>query len=266
VHEKSPLDSTTYQTSSKTSEKYKLEKQYIGLYSDSVSIAHSTKSAAGSTLKYPTNYASFESLFQNSRTRDLISTNDPNVNTAMFSNTPPNSGNGNGSNMEQGFTLVSNTSPSSMTSLSPGGSSPSANATQLITVPMIAIGIKSKFNTKSNTKQLLVALNFNNLTLNHLFTTQPDFWICQLIQLFDLVDIDVLGYEVPLVITELHLNVHNSCVLYQPVHLATRAVVTFKSLHWSSNVTPESSLTLLVFNIDDIFLFLSKLVQPQNTG
>ena len=135
---------------------------------------------------------------------------------------------------------------------------------------MVSIGIKSKFNTKTNTKQLLVALNFNNLALHHIFCAQTDYWIFQLILLFDLIDIDIIGYEVPIVLTELHLNVANSCIVYKPVYLQTRALIAFKSLHWSSNVTAESSLTLLVFNIEDIYLFLSKQTsqstQQQQTG
>ena len=115
---------------------------------------------------------------------------------------------------------------------------------------MVSIGIKSKFNTKTNTKQLLVALNFNNLSLHHTFCSQVDYWIFQLILLFDLIDIDIIGYEAPIVLTELHLNVSNSCILYKPIYLTTRSLIAFKSLHWSSNVTAESSLTLLVFNIE----------------
>ena len=128
---------------------------------------------------------------------------------------------------------------------------------------MVSIGIKSKFNTKTNTKQLLVALNFNNLSLHHTFCAQVDYWIFQLILLFDLIDIDIIGYEAPIVLTELHLNVSNSCIVYKPLFLATRSLIAFKSLHWSSNVTAESSLTLLVFNIEDIYLFLSKITNHQ---
>jgi hypothetical protein len=131
---------------------------------------------------------------------------------------------------------------------------------------MVSIGIKSKFNTKTNTKQLLVALNFNNLSLHHTFCSQVDYWIFQLILLFDLIDIDIIGYEAPIVLTELHLNVSNSCILYKPIYLATRALIAFKSLHWSSNVTAESSLTLLVFNIEDIYLFLSKITNQQHAS
>ena len=131
---------------------------------------------------------------------------------------------------------------------------------------MVSIGIKSKFNRKTNTKQLLVALNFNNLSLHHTFCSQVDYWIFQLILLFDLIDIDIIGYEAPIVLTELHLNVSNSCILYKPIYLTTRSLIAFKSLHWSSNVTAESSLTLLVFNIEDIYLFLSKLNNQQQVS
>lgn len=70
-------------------------------------------------------------------------------------------------------------------------------------------------------------------------------------------------FQVPTVLTELHLNVANSCILYKPLYLQTRALVAFKSLHWSSNVTAESTHTLLVFNIEDIYLFLCKMSAQQ---
>lgn len=210
----------------------------MSIYVDSINVAHATKTsmnaAPGSGIKYPTNYATFEHLFQTSKTRELITTNDESVTKVLFNT---------------GGSDSSATSPSQQSRDGTGGA----------VTPMISIGIKSKFNTKTNVKQLLVALNFNSLSLHHLFSSQNDFWIFQLIELFNLVDIEVLGYQVPIVLTELHLNVANSCIVYRPLYLATRALVAFKSLHWSSNVTAESSHTLLVFNIEDIYLFLSKL-------
>lgn len=212
--------------------KYRLERQYISIYTDNVTISHASKPfPLGSTqLKYPTNYATFETLFQTSKTKDLITANDEAVNKVLFENSSP--------------------------MVTTGPSEPTIN---VVSVPMVSIGIKSKFNSKTNIKQLLVALNFNNLSLHHLFCAQQEYWIFQLIELFNLIDIDVIGYQVPTVLTELHLNVANSCVLYKPLYLDTRSLIAFKSLHWSSNVTAESTHTLLVFNIEDIYLFLSKL-------
>lgn len=50
------------------------------------------------------------------------------------------------------------------------------------------------------------------------------------------------------------------------MYLSTESLIAFKSLHWSSNVTAESSLTLLVFNIEDIYLFLSKKVKSDDAS
>jgi hypothetical protein len=213
---------------------FKIEKQQICIFTDQIDISHSTKTCPNDVtqLKYPTNFSSFESLFKISKTKDLITLNDPAIVKSLFNNQ---------SDSQQ----------------------PQQQQQNLISVPMVSIGIKSKFNTKKNTKQLLVALNFNNLTLHHIFCAQPDYWIFQLILLFDLIDIDIVGYEVPIVLTELHLNVSNSCVIYKPAYIDTHSLIAFKSLHWSSNVTAESSLTLLVFNIEDIYLFLSKQQQQQ---
>ena len=67
---------------------YKIEKQYICLFTDQINISHSTKTCPASVtqLKYPTNYASFEQLFQMSKTKDLITSNDTSVINSLFTN------------------------------------------------------------------------------------------------------------------------------------------------------------------------------------
>ncbi len=222
---------------------YRIEKQHICVFTDEINICHSTKKCEANVqqLKYPTNFASFETLFSMSKTKELITLNDKSIESSLF---------GQSASVDTGLAAASvlNTTMTGSRDAS-------------MVVPMVSIGIKSKFNTKKNTKQLLVALNFKSLSLHHIFTPQPEHWIFQLIELFNLIDIDIVGYEVPIVLTELHLNVENSCVLYKPVYLPSRALIAFKSLHWSSNVTAESTLTLLVFNIEDIYLFISKMAE-----
>ena len=65
---------------------YKIEKQYISLFTDQINISHSTKTCPPNVtqLKYPTNFASFEQLFQVSKTKDLITSNDPSVISSLF--------------------------------------------------------------------------------------------------------------------------------------------------------------------------------------
>nr|AWV66721.1 autophagy-related protein 2 [Brachionus calyciflorus] len=212
------IKANNFQMCLTTSEHFKkedlIEKQFISIFTDTIQIGHASKSTM--QLKHPTNFSTFDNIFQNSKTNTLISPNDSLVTQTLF-----------------------NLSTDNLT-------------------PSVSIAIKSKFNSKLNKKDLTVALNFNNLSLNHIFTSQNNFWIFELIDLFNLIDISVSGYEVPIVVTELHLNVANSSVIYRPLHLKTQALIGFKSLHWSSNVTAESSSTLLVFNIEDIYLFISK--------
>jgi hypothetical protein len=237
---------------------YKIEKQNICIYTDEINIAHATKTCLPNVLqlKYPTNFASFESLFQMSKTKDLITLNDPSIEKCLFNNSSSN---------EMPTATSPNQNQQAFNSLTTSNTMVGCN-NQSIVVPMVSIGIKSKFNIKKNTKQLLVALNFKNLSLHHVFCAQEDFWIFQLIMLFNLIDIEIVGYELPIVLTELHLNVSNSCIVYKPVYLASQALIAFKSLHWSSNVTAESSVTLLVFNIEDIYLFISKLMATSESN
>lgn len=139
-----------------------------------MSIAHASKPYQGA-LKYPTNYATFESLFQNSKTKELITCNDEAVSKVLFGEA-----NSAAANSEASAGGIG------------GANSASSNS---VSVPMVSIGIKSKFNSKTNIKQLLVALNFNSLTLHHVFCAQQDYWIFQLIELFNLIDIDIIGYQ-----------------------------------------------------------------------
>jgi len=69
-----------------SSSSYKIEKQYISLFTDQINISHSTKTCPPNVtqLKYPTNFASFEQLFQVSKTKDLITSNDPSVISSLF--------------------------------------------------------------------------------------------------------------------------------------------------------------------------------------
>lgn len=76
------------ESGSLSSSSFKLEKQYICLFTDQINISHSTKTCPANVtqLKYPTNYASFEQLFQMSKTNDLITSNDPSVISSLFTN------------------------------------------------------------------------------------------------------------------------------------------------------------------------------------
>jgi hypothetical protein len=132
-------------------------------------------------------------------------------------------------------------------------------------LPMISLAIHSKLNEptrlsnlqKIRTKDILIAININNICLNHVFCNEKFHWLIQLIDLVNLEDIEITGYILPIVITELHLNVSNSSVDYRPLNLPTKSLVAFKSLRISSNVTQNSQMTMLVFNIEDLFLFLT---------
>lgn len=128
-----------------------------------------------------------------------------------------------------------------------------------LTKPMISLAIESKLHpdTKPKTKNILLALNINDACLKHIFVEEKNFWLFQMLKLFEFEDIAVTGYEAPVVITELHLSVTNSSIDYRPLNLDTKALIGFKSLRLTSNVTQSSNSTLLVFNIEDIYLFLS---------
>ncbi len=132
-------------------------------------------------------------------------------------------------------------------------------------LPMVSIAMHSLLKEPSKlagmhqlkTKEILIAININNICLNHMFCNEKFHWLMQLIDLVNLKDIDITGYIQPVVITELHLNVTNSSVDYRPVNLKTKSLIAFKSLRISSNVTQNSQLTMLVFNIEDLFVFLT---------
>lgn len=65
---------------------YKIEKQHISIYTDEINICHSTKRCEANVqqLKYPTNFASFETLFNMSKTKELITLNDKSIEQSLF--------------------------------------------------------------------------------------------------------------------------------------------------------------------------------------
>jgi autophagy-related protein 2 len=87
-------------------------------------------------------------------------------------------------------------------------------------------------------------------------------WFTQIIDLFDVVDYPVKGYEPPDTVTELNLTLQACGIDYRPLHLPLRAYVTLETFCLSSNISPQSRTSVLRFIIEDGALFLAYLNDP----
>ena len=100
-----------------------------------------------------------------------------------------------------------------------------------------------------------VALLFRNSTLRHRMALENEAWFTQIVDLFDVVDYPVKGYEPPDTVTELNLTLQACGIDYRPLHLPFRAYVTLETFCLSSNISPQSRTSVLRFIIEDGALF-----------
>lgn len=213
-----------------------INNQYMSLLTDRISLAHDNRTIDMNSRKsffYPSMQNVFESLFNSAlKPKELIGQNK--LATGLFDTQTTNFGEIKLNNYRK----------------------------IKFKIPMVSLALESKLEpnpdvTLPSKKQLKLALNINNACLNHLFCTDDKFWLLQLIELLNLIDIEISGYIVPIVVTELHLNITNSSIDYRPLKLDTKALIAFKSLRISSNVAQNSQATLLIFNVEDLYLFLT---------
>lgn len=83
-------------------------------------------------------------------------------------------------------------------------------------------------------------------------------YIFQLFEFFDVHDDQILGYEAPAVLTEMHFHVQESCISYKPKYLSSSvlAVVSIQSLSVSSNIVAFSPQSVLQVIIDNIAVYI----------
>ncbi|XP_022099406.1 autophagy-related protein 2 homolog B-like isoform X2 [Acanthaster planci] len=122
---------------------------------------------------------------------------------------------------------------------------------------MVALAMKMFFNTETNIKNIECAVGVRGATLRHYMSKPEHSWLVQLSDFFDVVDEEVLGYDMPSVVTEFHAHFWGCGIDYRPLNLPLRTYVMAETLSISSNLVYEAKESLLRFLVDDAAVFLS---------
>ncbi|XP_059157268.1 autophagy-related protein 2 homolog A-like [Physella acuta] len=123
---------------------------------------------------------------------------------------------------------------------------------------MVTLVVKTKMDTLNNVKNFTLALRVDGATLRHEMHRTGESWISQLIDLFDLKDFPILGYTMPKVMTEIHLQIDHCCVDYRPLNLSVWTFLTVEHFSICSNIIAESAFSQIRLLLDDSALFISK--------
>ena len=76
-------------------------------------------------------------------------------------------------------------------------------------------------------------------------------------ELFDLRDYPIAGYQLPHILTELHTHIRSCAIDYRPLYLPYRAMVTLETFSVSSNLLAEADMSVLDFLFEDAVLYMS---------
>lgn len=123
---------------------------------------------------------------------------------------------------------------------------------------MISLAVKIQANHETHyVKTVRVALGINKATLRHRMCLEPNTWLTQLIDFFNVMDYTIPGYTAKDVLTELHLHLWDCAIDYRPLNLRVWSVVTMESFSMSSLLSPKSNTSTLRFIAQECKLHLS---------
>ncbi|RZC41089.1 autophagy-related protein 2 A -like protein, partial [Asbolus verrucosus] len=109
-----------------------------------------------------------------------------------------------------------------------------------------------------NVKNVSVAAGFNKVTLRHRTCNEPNSWISQLLDFFNVKDYPVPGYQAKEILTELFVHFWDSAIDYRPRYLPLRAAITLGNFSISSHLSAEVNSSTLRFIAEECGLFLSQ--------
>lgn len=108
-------------------------------------------------------------------------------------------------------------------------------------------------------RHCLIAACLSNTFLQHRFAKSGCNWFEQIANFFDATDDQVLGYEPPPFITEIHLSFADSAVAYKPLYMSppVNAIATVSSFCFSSNIVTGVTRSVLDMMLDDAQLYIT---------
>ncbi|KAK4884514.1 hypothetical protein RN001_000785 [Aquatica leii] len=130
---------------------------------------------------------------------------------------------------------------------------------------MISVAIRIQANHETHhVKTVRVALGISRATLRHRVCQEPNSWITQMIDVFNVLDYPIPGYHAKDILTELHLHVWDCAIDYRPLYLPIRSVVTMGNFTMSSHLSAQANTSTLRFIFEDCALFLSEKAPPKS--
>ncbi|XP_037027616.1 autophagy-related protein 2 homolog B [Bradysia coprophila] len=127
---------------------------------------------------------------------------------------------------------------------------------------MIGLALQLKSIPDQRIKKIKVAAGIQKTTLRHFTALQEHTWLMQLIDMFDVTDDPVLGYQPMGVVTEMHLHLWDTVIDYRPLHFSHRSIITVGTFILSSNITTASSGLTLRFIAEDGTMCLAPQKRP----
>ncbi|KAB0799030.1 hypothetical protein PPYR_06910 [Photinus pyralis] len=129
---------------------------------------------------------------------------------------------------------------------------------------MVSVAVRIQANHETHhVKTVRVALGISKATLKHRVCQEPNSWITQMIDIFNVLDYPIPGYHAKEVLTELHLHVWDCAIDYRPLYLPIRSVVTMDNFTMSSHLSAQANTSTLRFIFEDCALFLSEKSPPK---
>ncbi|XP_054259234.1 autophagy-related protein 2 homolog A [Macrosteles quadrilineatus] len=130
-----------------------------------------------------------------------------------------------------------------------------------VAADMLSVAVSSRVDDR-RIKLMRVACGIRGGTLRHKVTHSHHSWLMQLLDMFDVMDYPVAGYQPSQVILELHQHLWDCVVDYRPVNLPMRCLLSVGSLSISSNMAARTSCSTLRFIAEDAYLFISDKTSP----
>lgn len=123
---------------------------------------------------------------------------------------------------------------------------------------MVTVAIKIQASHETHhVKTVKVAVGIDKGTLRHRMCHEPNTWISQLIDFFNVNDYPISGYNPKDVLTELHLHLWDCAIDYRPLNLPLRSLVSLVSFSMSSHLSAQANTSTLRFIAEECNLFLS---------
>ncbi|KAF5280262.1 hypothetical protein FQR65_LT03070 [Abscondita terminalis] len=130
---------------------------------------------------------------------------------------------------------------------------------------MISAAIRIQANHETHhVKTVRVALGISRATLRHRVCQEPNSWVTQMIDVFNVLDYPIPGYRAKDILTELHLHVWDCAIDYRPLYLPIRSVVTMGNFTMSSHLSAQANSSTLRFIFEECALFLSEKAPPKS--